>query len=436
MRHTVRATLNRMSGGEELVAISDPTGRLTGVAPRWRVRRDNLWHLATGVIVRDRLGLVYVHRRTTTKDVYPGRYDCCAGGVVGAGETPDEAARRELAEELGITDVPLHPVLRSSYADAVTRYHAYVYETTWDGPVRQQPEEVAWGGWMDLAELADRLSDPAWPFVPDTRALVGDWLSARLADRQPISGGWDSEATLVEGHWIDRVPRRPEVAERLRTEIRLLPWLAPRLPLAVPVPAVIAEEPLRVRHPALPGSPLTAPTAAAGAAIGRFLRALHATPVDEAVARGVPEAARASAAVVETLAKFRSEVLPLLPSGCRAAGTSLLDAVGPAPPTNLVHADLGPDHLLGDGGDVTGVIDWSDTVIGDPALDLSWGLHGSSAEFAAALDAAYRPDADLVRRARLWHQLGPWHEVGYGLDSEQAEFVSSGLAGVLTRLGP
>jgi aminoglycoside phosphotransferase (APT) family kinase protein len=105
-----------------------------------------------------------------------------------------------------------------------------------------------------------------------------------------------------------------------------------------------------------------------------------------------------------------------------------------APATALTHADLGPDHLLGGGDDVTGVIDWTDTVIGDPALDLAWGLHGSSPEFAAALAAAYQPEADLVRRARVWHQLGPWHEVTYGLDTEQRDLVESGLAGVLARL--
>ena len=424
-----------MSGAGELVAVTDPDGKVIGAEPRWRVRRDNLWHQATGVIVRNPLGLVYVHRRTATKDVYPSRHDCCAGGVVTAGETPDEAARRELAEELGITGVPLVPVLRGSYADDVVRHHAYVFEVTWDGPVRHQLEEVAWGGWMELAELADRLADPTWPFVPDTRALIGDWLGDRLADRRPIAGGWDSATTLVEGRWIDRVPRRPEVAERLRTETRLLPWLAPRLPLAVPVPAVIVEEPLRVRHVALHGSPLTAPTAVAGAAAGRFLPALHATPVDEAVTRGVPHAARASAALAETLERLRSQVLPLVPTVRRAAATRLLEAVRSTPATTLIHADLGPDHLLGDGRDVTGVIDWSDAVIGDPALDLSWGLHGSSPEFAAALAAAYRPDADLVARSRLWHQLGPWHEVAYGLDTDQPEFVSSGLAGVLARLG-
>ena len=41
------------------------------------------------------------------RDVFPGYYDIAAGGVVLAGETYEAGARRELAEEVGIRDVPL-----------------------------------------------------------------------------------------------------------------------------------------------------------------------------------------------------------------------------------------------------------------------------------------------------------------------------------------
>jgi len=81
---------------------------------------------------------------------------------------------------------------------------------------------------------------------------------------------------------------------------------------------------------------------------------------------------------------------------------------------------------------LTGVIDWSDAHIGDPAIDLAWLLYGSG-HFAAVRDA-YRADETVCARARDWHQLGPWHEVLFGLDTDQPEFVASGLAGVRSRL--
>ncbi len=50
-------------------------------------------------------GRLLVHRRADDKDVYPGWWDLAAGGVVGAGEAYGAAARRELAEELGVIGV-------------------------------------------------------------------------------------------------------------------------------------------------------------------------------------------------------------------------------------------------------------------------------------------------------------------------------------------
>ena len=142
---------------------------------RRRMRDENLTHAATAVVVRDPFGRVYVHRRTDTKDVNPGLHDCLAGGVVGAGEDPLDAARRELREELGV-EADLHPVLTRWYHDESTHYLAFVYEAWWDGtPLTLQASEVADGCWENTETLRDRLRDSAWPFVADSRALLDAW---------------------------------------------------------------------------------------------------------------------------------------------------------------------------------------------------------------------------------------------------------------------
>ena len=420
---------------DEIVALYDERGRPVGSAPRSRMRAENLRHAATAVVVRDPWGRVHVHRRTDTKDVYPGRFDFAAGGVLLAGEDPLAAARREAEEELGVTSA-LVPLGEGDYADDATTYHAFLYETVWDGPLRFQPEEVASGEWMTLEALAALIDDPAAAVMPDTAALLGGWLADRLADRVEPGQGWDSEATVVEGRWLDRRPRRPEVASHLLAETRLLPRLAPRLGLAVPVPVVLVDEPLRVRHALVPGEPCepAALTAADGTAVGAFLRVLHDTPLADVADTGVPDAAATRAELLEGLAGMRDRVLPLLPPDRRAAGVALLDAFGTPTPVCLVHADLGPEHLLVTEGRVSGVIDWSDTRTGDPGLDLAWTLNGTPPAFAEALVAAYSPTAEQVARGELWHRLGPWWEVLAGVDFLGEEYVVSGLEGVLARL--
>ena len=187
---------------DEVVALYDPDdvcGRVVGAAPRSQVRGRNLPHAATGVLLRRSTGEVFVHRRAATKDLWPSAHDCAAGGVVLAGETPEQAAHRELAEEVGVEGAPLRELLTAWYRDDDTHYLAHVYEAVHDGPVSFRDDEVAEGWWLRPEELCARLDDPTWPFVPDTRwvlDLVGDRL---LGDPSPADPGrpWPEGATVV-----------------------------------------------------------------------------------------------------------------------------------------------------------------------------------------------------------------------------------------------
>ncbi|MFT4010007.1 MAG: NUDIX domain-containing protein [Nocardioidaceae bacterium] len=164
---------------DEDVWLIDEQGELSGSAPRSEVRRRNLHHAATAVLVRNSEGLIYLHQRSPDKDWAPSYFDAAAGGILRYGEDPAGSAAREVAEELGFTPVSLTPLGRSVYADDQTRVVEFVYETVWDGPITFADQEVVWGSWVPLDGLARLLADPTWPFVPDTRHLLEslDYLS-------------------------------------------------------------------------------------------------------------------------------------------------------------------------------------------------------------------------------------------------------------------
>lgn len=174
---------------DELVALVDEDGSVVGSAPRSVVRRENLRHAATAVLVRDPSGRIYLHRRSDTKDWCPGHWDAAAGGVIMMGEVPTESARRELAEELGITAEQWVELGQHLYEDDTTRCFEHAYEVRWNGPVRHQPEEVAEGRWVTLAELAEVLSDPGIAFVPDTRQLLGRLAGDGVGDYAGLPSG-------------------------------------------------------------------------------------------------------------------------------------------------------------------------------------------------------------------------------------------------------
>ena len=146
----------------EWMDVVDDEDRVVGVARRDTVARERLRHRGVAILIRDGSGSVYVHRRSMTKPFAPGAYDFVVGGAVAAGETYDDAARRELQEEVGITDTELRPLFVHDHKD-VAPSRMVVYEARWDGPIRLDPREISWGAFLTPAEVGRRLHE--WSFV-------------------------------------------------------------------------------------------------------------------------------------------------------------------------------------------------------------------------------------------------------------------------------
>ncbi|MEW1953970.1 phosphotransferase [Terrabacter sp. NPDC080008] len=397
---------------DEVVALYDAAGAVVGSAPRSVMRSRNLRHAASSVVVRDPMGRIYVHRRTPTKDVYPGLLDFAAGGVVLAGEDPAVGAVREVEEELGVHGVPLEPLGVTHYADERTDYLAVRFVTTWDGAIRWQPEEVSWGEWVTVEELVRRLDEQPSAFVPDSVAVWSETIRSWRLDRVPLQQGWDSVTTLVEGRWVDRVARRPDGERALLTEVALLARLADSLPLEVPRPTVMERHPVRVRHTRVDGAAVDplALTAEDGWVFASFLSALHATPLRVAAEAGCPTADDDERVRAAQLSRFRQVVLPRLPDSMVPVGEQLLRRVGTVSWQVLCHGDLVAEHLLARDGRVHAVIDWGDARVTDPALDLAWALNATTPGFARAVVEGVDVDAELGARSRDRWALAPWYE--------------------------
>lgn len=152
---------------EEILSIVDENDEVVGEAPRGEVYARGLRHRCVFIQARDADGRVFVHRRTPTKLVFPSLYDMFVGGVVGAGESYDDAALREAEEELGVHGLPRPtPLFKFLYEDGAGHsWWSHLYEVRCDLPVDPQVEEVAWHSFLTDAELTQRLGEWAW--VPD-----------------------------------------------------------------------------------------------------------------------------------------------------------------------------------------------------------------------------------------------------------------------------
>ena len=88
--------------GEESIKLVDENNEEKGSVLRKDARKENLWHRASYILIRNSTKEYLIQKRTMLKDYCPGYFDLVTGGVVGAGEDDHESATRELDEELGI----------------------------------------------------------------------------------------------------------------------------------------------------------------------------------------------------------------------------------------------------------------------------------------------------------------------------------------------
>ncbi|MFI2434061.1 NUDIX hydrolase [Streptomyces sp. NPDC018693] len=156
-----------MSAADEILDVVDEHDRVVDRLPRGQVYAEGLRHRCVFIEARDAVGRIFVHRRTPTKLVFPSLYDMFVGGVVGAGESYDDAALREAEEELGVTGLPRPAFLfKFLYEDGAGRgWWSAVYEVRCALPVRPQAEEVAWHDFLTDDEVERRL--PQWTWTPD-----------------------------------------------------------------------------------------------------------------------------------------------------------------------------------------------------------------------------------------------------------------------------
>jgi aminoglycoside phosphotransferase (APT) family kinase protein len=241
-----------------------------------------------------------------------------------------------------------------------------------------------------------------------------------------------------------RFRKATDVAERavlVTAEARLLDEIADALPVAVPAIAFVDAARGCLAYRKLPGRPLlqlpqaswVAWAAPIGEALGRSLAAMHAlSPVRMAAFVGTDDAA---------LTEWRAETADLyrdvadgIPDADRGAIESFLAAEPPPAAERLVfsHNDLGIEHVLvePDTGAITGIIDWSDAAMVDPACDVGLLYRDLG---SVALDAILRswPGADgggLRERAVFYARCSVLKDLAYGHEAGRSEYVDKGLA--------
>jgi 8-oxo-dGTP pyrophosphatase MutT (NUDIX family) len=170
----------------ELVERVDEQDRVVGVVDRTEAVSRHWLHRIATTVCRDPEGRIFVHRRPDGVSRFPGQYNWLIGGAVDIGETYEQAAARELTEELGVVSAVPRFLFKYLCRGEISPYWLGLHETALADPLAivPDPAEISWHAWLTEDEL--RAAVRCRPFVSDGR----DALRRYLDD-------WDSKGTRV-----------------------------------------------------------------------------------------------------------------------------------------------------------------------------------------------------------------------------------------------
>ena len=162
--------------GVELVELTDERDRTLMVSPRVGVRRMVLARRVVLVAFFDMAKRLYVQKRAVHCDAMPGFWDLSATGHAHAGEAREDAARRELFEEIGIRAARMLRVgERSPTAESNSFSTLYIAGPSGDIPT-PNPEEVEGGMFLDREEVLALIA-----YTPETITPALRWAVEQAA---------------------------------------------------------------------------------------------------------------------------------------------------------------------------------------------------------------------------------------------------------------
>lgn len=143
---------------EEWFPLVNEEGETVGKATRRECHSGSkLLHPVVHLHIFNDAGELYLQKRSMNKDIQPGKWDTAVGGHIDYGETVEEALRREVREELGITDFTPRFMTRYVFESTVEKELVNVFRTVYNGPIVPDPSELDGGRFWTLPEIAENM---------------------------------------------------------------------------------------------------------------------------------------------------------------------------------------------------------------------------------------------------------------------------------------
>lgn len=138
----------------EWFPLVNESGETIGKASRRECHSGSkLLHPVVHLHIFNDAGDIFLQKRSMTKDIQPGKWDTSVGGHVDYGETVEEALKREVREELGITDFT--PIYLTNYVfeSNIEKELVNTFRTIYCGEIHPDTTELDGGRFWTMEEV-------------------------------------------------------------------------------------------------------------------------------------------------------------------------------------------------------------------------------------------------------------------------------------------
>lgn len=217
------------------------------------------------------------------------------------------------------------------------------------------------------------------------REIEKHFPNLRYKEARIIRHGWDHDVVVLDDKWVFRFTKNKDYLRVLRKEISVINWLKKYTKLPLPDYKYVAKDGSFGYYPMLKGRELRkhifqrhfkgSKKERLAKELGEFLTVLHSLPLETAQHWGIKTGPYSRGAYEQRQVRMRKTLFPKLNAKeitwIEAQYKQFMELDWNFQPV-VLHSDFTHHHILVDveKGRVSGLIDFADVEVGDPARDL------------------------------------------------------------------
>jgi aminoglycoside 2''-phosphotransferase len=257
--------------------------------------------------------------------------------------------------------------------------------------------------------------------------------------------GQNNDVLIVNDTLVFRFPKYVEGIKKLKKETEVLEQIRGKLSLPIPYPQYKSMEPNEVGkvftgYQRIEGTPLWHDMMKnihneerIASQLVQFLKELHSQPVDSlGIEKKSAEDVRNS--IVGLYGKFKNKLFPYMNETSRSEIDHNFEAFLSNKEllsfnTVLIHGDFGASNILWDSKreEITGIIDFGETEIGDPAYDFAGLLSSYGQPFVKRCLSMYPDGERIFERMTFYKSTFALQEALHGVENNDREAFESGM---------